>query len=241
MIVKYGNFAHPQDEVLVTIQRTPTFDEQKKAIGYTEKWNLGGQLLASSSAAITTALNALVAAYSVNGRDLKLLHDDGTTLTAHYMLSGQSRGGTRVVEGPSYLEGGKGQYANHRSYSIAVEADFLSSAASNLISFHEEIEIVGSGGPMFSHMPVIAGIWPKIQTTTHSAVRMVQRGQAVGLITYPYAFVPPPIWPGDVKGWESKIVKGGPDSINGNFTNYRLAWEYPFEANTPRDGNPNAY
>ena len=240
MIVKYGNYSHAQDEVLISVQRSPLYDEQKKAYGYTEKWNLGGQILADSSTAITTALNALVAAYSVNGKDLKLLQNDGT-LTAHYMLSNQSRGGTRVTEGPSYLEGGKGQYANHRSYSIAVEADFISPAASNLVSFHEEIEIVGDGSGMWSHIPVIAGLWPKVDTTTHSVVRMVQRGQAVGLRTYPYAFLPAPIWPGDFKGWEKRAIKGGPDNINGAFTNYRLSWEYPFEANSGRDGNPNSY
>src|SRR5690349_17731790 len=105
MKVRYGSHLHEAAEASINITRTPQLNDAGVPCAYTERWDIRGDLRPSTvtQAAISAAIIALENAYSVNGRDLSLLHDDGT-VSAHRMISSRSIGGVRIVGRPSFPE-----------------------------------------------------------------------------------------------------------------------------------------
>jgi hypothetical protein len=207
-------------------------------IGTTERWTMRGMLEGSTVAEITTAIQTLEAAYSTNGRDLILYQSDGTTETAHKILSAQTMGGTRVTKLPSYPSGEGAEYATFRRYEIVVEADYAV-WDQNLVAWIETVSYRGRGGEVWRLMPVLVGPWPRQTLHTNSPYSAVQRGRAVGQFSYPVA--PPPLWPLDEHRDAGGGEYSGPRRHGNTFTDYETTWEYTFESNNPLVGFPTAF
>lgn len=238
MQLSYGDYVHDDAEVWLAIQRQPRTDASGQQSTYLERFDIGGELQATSQSELTTLIAALKTAYGRNGQDL-ILFENGGARSAHSLISGDSLGGTRVVAGPSFLEGRGGEYSTWRSYAISVEAEFESPLAAELVSYTETVDFTGNGSGMFTHVPVLRGQWVRQDTTTHSVFRASQRGEAVGRRAYPFAWVPPPIWPGGPEqGFQRRLSFTSPTFINGEYRDYRIAWEYTFESTVPLFGLP---
>jgi hypothetical protein len=239
MILKYGSYTHSQNEVALTITREPLRSQGGVYYAYKERWNCKGVLLGfTNQAQITSAINALQAAYSVDGGDLVFYLDDGVTRTAHALVAASCYGGTRVVQAPSFPDTyGTGEYQPSvgRSYSFAVEGETAIGGGNVTLQFTETLTCKGTGGPLWVYIPVAQGQWVRQQVSQQSTYTVTQKGQAVGLNG---VLVPPdPIWP-DAEKQEQRMIEYGSPQRYG-VLQFPLSWSYTFESTGALTGTPN--
>jgi len=235
MIFKYRNYTHDNNEVEVVFRQSALFDQRGNRRGLRKRLELKGVLHGTSQANLTTKLNALDAAYTVNGGDAVLFLDDGTTQTHHKLISSGTLTGVRVVQPPSFAPGDGAEYSTFRSYTIVLEADFIGD--SNILSSEEAVTIVGTGGPRFAYLETLVTSAVRQQVNKFTLVRMTQSGLAKGYLSYP--FVPAPIWPALEDVDQRSIVTRSPKDQGLIFTDFPISWTYKFTSDVAQSGIPN--
>lgn len=234
MLLRYGSYTHARNEPAVQIGKRALFSPRGVRQAVRETWRIVGVLHAADQPGITAAIAALRAAYNVNGLDLGLYLDDGTTPTDHVLSSGASLGGTRVTS-LAFPVGSGAEYSTFRSYSITVEADFPDTS-NNLLDFSETVSFEGTGGPRIIFLETLAGL-PQPQIARQcTKYRARQEGRAVGLATYPP--VPPPIWPAAELPDQRRLVLRSPKRTAAALTEFAAEWTYVFESVSPLAGAP---
>lgn len=235
MILKYGTYSHDQNEAAVTIERQFNFNEAQQPTGYVERWIIDGMLQAADQSALTTAIGSLKTGYGTNGLDLGLYLDNGTTLTSHAISSASTQSGTRVVS-IVFPVGTGAEYSTFRTYRIVVEAEVKTATGNALRSYSESITFQGTGGPIWRHLATLNGQWPRQTVHRRSTYTVQQRGQAIGVSSYPN--IPGPIWPDAEHQEQRTIERGTPERIGNRFENYPVSWSYVFESNDQLNGIP---
>jgi hypothetical protein len=227
--LQYGTYRHSPGECKVVIERELLKGEGGKPLGFRHRWNILGLLHGSSSAEITSKIRALEAAYSQHGRDLSLHFSDGA-LTAHQLLSRNTRLGTIVEVPPSFPTGEGAEYANCRTYSIAVTGD-VSANLGAIISWSERLSWQGSGGADWGPLQCVDRVvWQQFNVAT--PVVVLQEGRAVGNGVYPAPA--PPLWPNYLHGPTEAISCEGSSSS----TERIVSWRYQFLASGQLTGRP---
>ena len=238
MKLRYGTYTHDTGEATVAISRDPILNEAGEIVELRERWDVSGFLQAPSPSELTSKIEALRNAYSVNGRNLSLIFDNGTA-TAHSIKTALTSGGTRVVSGPNFPIGDGAEYSTFRSYSIALEAILKFSNGESLISWQQTLTLIG-GGPRFVHLQTLRGLPRKQFTAQSTPYRATQTGSAVGRFGYP----PPaaPLFPADEQVDKRIIRPASPKRIGSgaylDYTDYRIDWTYSFESDSPLNGLP---
>ena len=233
MILKYGGYAHQPDEAAVRIVLTPLYNSRGQQVAVRHHWFVDGLLQAGSAAALTSAINALQAAYAENGHDLGLYLADGVTLSAHRLVSEDALGGTRVLE-LSFPRGDGIEYATVRSYRLRIEAEFIDTSI-GLIDYQEQVRFSG-GGAREIYQPILNGNPQRQQTHQETTYRARQTGFAIGTQAYPTPASP--IWPTFEHRERRAIELHAPRIVSGRQTDYRVSWSYEFESNDPLLGQP---
>ena len=228
MYLKYGTYQHAANEASVVISKQGLFTDAGIACGVRERWDIQGRLQASDQASLSVAINTLVAAYSVQAQDVGFYFDGGQP-TSHRIVSGQTNGGVRVVQPPSFPQGKGAEYSSFRTYAIALEAELVDPQAA-LLTWHETLSFKG-GGPQFAFIEPINGLPQKQLLKQFTTFHASQSGEATGYLSYP---VPaPPIWPEAEHANQREIryeapKRAGP-SGNATYTQYKVTWSYTFE------------
>lgn len=236
MFLQYGNYVHATNEAEVTISRLPTYNDGGLLQGYLETWRIRGILQAADQTALSIAINQLNAAYAVQDRNLGLFFDSGAA-TSHVLLSAQSIGGVRVIDGPNYPVGTGAEYSTFRSYEIAVEAEFRN-AQRGLLAWTESLSFSG-GGPRFVMQQPLDGL-PVRQRVAESTPYLVQQsGSAVGNLTYPIPSAP--LFPADEHVDQRRIDRGQPRRHGSSYSEWPISWSYSFEAAAPLLGLPRTW
>lgn len=241
MILKYGTYTHDDNECALVITKTNTLNDAGIPWKTTERWEISGQLNAASQSALTTALTALSTAYSTQGLDLTLYENDGVTPSAHQIISSSTIGGTRVVNKPQFPTSEGAEYTTYRKYTLAVEADYYTTAAgSNILAWEETLTFTGTGGPRTVIIELRNGPPQRQIVSQQTAVEVRQTGRAVGRLTYPRPSSP--IWPGFENQWSRGVSYGAPktfgEGTNRTLTEYSTTWEYTFTAPSPLAAYP---
>ncbi len=243
MFLKYGTYTHAAGEVSLAISRKGDFVAGLEK-GYTERWDIRGRLqiadtgtTAGNQAAMTAAIAALQVGYSIQGQDL-ILCTDGGAASIHALVSAQTVGGVRIVERPSFPQGRGAEYSTFRNYAIAAEASYVNTAL-GILEFRETISFSG-GGPKFVLLETLTGYPQKQNVRQRTPFRVVQQGQATGLLGYPIA--PGPLAPGDVHQDQTEVRLIGPDFLGPvgqrAYTGFRTTWSYHMESANPIAGQP---
>lgn len=236
MILKWGTYAHANTECTVLIEVEPQFDERDKRCSMRRRWTIRGELTGATQAALTTAIADLETAYAQDGLDLLLFLSDGTTPSAHGLVSAQSLGGTRVVKGPSFPKGDGADYVTYRAYEIVVEADFPVTSE-NLISWTETLSSRGvAGAERWLYLPTLNGPWQRQTVNEQTSTKVIQRGTAVGQFSYPA--ISPPMWSANEHIDERELDLKMPTRKGPHLTLYEVSWAYHFESMTPLTGTP---
>jgi hypothetical protein len=230
---RYGNYQHVLNEASLQVSRERLFNDRGQAYALRTRHLIRGELQGASQDDLTTKILALEAAYSVQGGSAGLYQDDGTA-TAHVLNSPSTVGGVRVVRGPSYPEGARGEYSTWRTYEIELEADFPN-AGLGILGWSETLVFSG-GGPRFRFLPVINGPPQKQLVNQLTTFHATQEGSAVGRGAYP---VPPaPLWPAHEHRDQRSIQYRNPKRTGNTLTSYDVSWRYVFESVTPLAGLP---
>jgi hypothetical protein len=122
MILRYGSYSHPDNEVIISISQRPTFNEIGLRSGYVASWSIQGMLQGSSVSDLSTKIIALESAYGADGLDLVLYDSDGSTVR-HAMRNTGSRTGVKILD-LSYPTGDGAEYVTFRTYTIQAEAEY---------------------------------------------------------------------------------------------------------------------
>jgi hypothetical protein len=238
MQLKYGNHTHDAGEAEVMISREGLVSEMGRMFAIRERWEVQGRLHEASSADLSTAIDALITAYSYQGQDIEL------TQSEHAMRSGDTLNGTRVVSPPHFPQGRGGEYSTYRNYNLAVEGEFAYVGNSILLSWTESLTFTGTGGPVWGFLECLNGPPQQQMFMQQSVVHATQRGSAVCVPDslhrneYGFFWVPPePIWP----QWEHRDKKTITYELPADLYGKRITnWSYEFSANVPLGAFPNA-
>lgn len=236
LTLSYGLYAHAPGETTVTISSTPVFEAGQR-VREKQIWSISGFLRAQTEAAMKTAIQSLILAYSVDGQDLIIKHSDASQ-SAHAIISADTIGGTRVVEGVSFPDGQGAEYApaGKRSFQISIEAEWFVSSAPELLSFVETLSFEG-GAPMFAYTAPIEGS-PQIYQTSESSIAIChQSGSAIGRTTWPTPPEPVIEGSGYVVAKRNRPTRKSPERIGNTLTNYEISWNYEIWSTSQFDEN----
>lgn len=238
MYFKYRNYSHEENEVSFQHSRQAKLDSSGTPYGYTESYRLRGRLHGDTQSELTTKIDALKAAYSVQFGDL-ILYDNSGAVTSHTLLNNNTLGGVKVVEGPSFPESMGAEYSTYRSYEIVVQADvgITGQGNSSITDWQESLTFIGTGGPRYVWQTMLTGPPIRQQVSQLTTIKAIQRGSAVAFADY--AAFPPPLFPIDVEHEEQRVYeRGTPQYVGGIRRYFPSMWTYSFEFNNPLTGNP---
>lgn len=234
MYLRYGDYLHDSGELDdLQISRETQRAETGVVSTLIERWTMRGIKQANDVDDLTTKLQAMELAYSLQGQSAGLFQDNGT-VTAHYLDTSRTIGGVRVVS-IGYPVGLHEQYVDWRTWEIVLEAEYPDAGRGTIVSYVETISSMG-GGPRFVMQQPLYGIPQKWQVASNTPYRAVQTGSAVTFRDY--LQYPAPMWPQHEhtdRRVQSKIT---PELVNGEVRNYRTEWTYEFESISPLFGTP---
>lgn len=239
MYLRYGTYSHETGECAITIQKESVLSAENNRIGWKEIWNISGMLRASTTSELTTKIRALETAYSVNGRDLVLLNDDGSE-TAHKLISNRSRTGV-MIQKLDYPAGEGAEYTTFRNYTLIAECDFSILESFDIVgggkgkkgggislSYNEVITYRGSGGPRIVVLETMGGDPVKQIVSKRTPRYKTQSGSATGLYAYPQ--IPPPLDPDNEISDRRVTQYDLPSTVSafGKESIFRVNWSYEF-------------
>jgi len=225
MQFKYGGYAHSDNEVSVALQQRAEFDARMIRKVLRKTLQLEGKIHGTTQADLDAKMKLLDAAYSVDNRDAILLLDDGSTHSTHSLPLSGAYGGVRVTQPPSWGQSVKGEFTTWRTYSITLEADYLT-LQEELLAFQETLSFEGTGGRRVAYIETVDTFPDKQQVNRFTVAKMVQSGQALGLTRYPSP--PIPIFPLDEDEDVRNIVSTGPTVLLGVASEFGMSWKYQF-------------
>lgn len=185
MYARYGSFQHPDNEAnLEHIDYKCRYSTRLRKLTTIITMRIGGELLPSSStqAAIDAAIDQLQTAYSTDGFNFGFFTDAGV-LTNHRMISTDANCVCPVrVLSRSFPTGNPSEFAVRRTYSIVLQAEFLT-PESNLVEWQESIEYVGNTGPRWEVVETYNGPIRQL-VNLRTSQKIIQSGRAVALRTH---------------------------------------------------------
>lgn len=229
MILRYGNYSHALSEVRVSYQKTPERTSRGYVKGIRHVVTISGDLRSStgSTSDLTTAFNALTAAYSQDGNDLIWYEANGSTITSVVLRSRDFVGGVQVSQMPSLPELVGADYVTRLPYTIVLEG-FQPTVSAALVEFSERVEIIGTGGPRRVIIET-ANTAPVVQTVAQQTpVFATQSGRAIGRGAEPT--IPPPIWPSLLLEPDRSYGFDSPTTIRGALDEFSVTWSYRFQS-----------
>lgn len=237
MYVQYGSYQFASNTVVVQFTQRRNYTDRNAVQSITKRLTLDGVLLPSTAtqAQIKSDVGGLEDAFSKNGKDLGLYHDDGTK-SHHFLDSSASLSGTKVIS-VDYPRGDGTEYATQRRFRIVVEAEFPQ-AGDLLLNWSETVNFQGDTGPRWVSIELQNGP-PQFQTVAQRTSQIVtQSGNALGLYSYPS--IPSPLFGGIEHGERRRRQFGSPTNNGVQFVNWPVSWSYTFESTKALFALPNA-
>jgi hypothetical protein len=183
-------------------------------------------------------ISALINGYAFNGRDFKLLDENGVVQRLS-VLSSATLGGVMITKPPSFPSNKDAAHVTFMPYEISLAAELpITSLVTALVSFTETLSFSG-GGPVYEYLETRVGPPQRQLATQQSICTATQEGSAVGLYDTPR--VPAAIWPyalvrsPQINSVGGRLVGGGP---NFRYMYKGVRWRYEFKGPTPFFGTP---
>jgi hypothetical protein len=234
VIFKFGDYVHAANEVDVTMLTQQRMYSPRNFMVFLRKTlTIQGHICKSGTSAITAAIKALEAGYLKEIHSVGLWEDDGTTRTAHVLLSGTSAGclnGIRLLT-LDYPKADGGEYATGRTFRAVFQADYITDEGRDLIesqlyAWEETLTVVGAGGMDWELIPQFMGP-PVFQVNCQiTPQRVIQSGQSVGVLAH---IAPPmPYWPANTHDNRTLVQYGTAQKVGhfGQHILYPVKWMY---------------
>lgn len=232
MILTYGNFSHDENEVTLAITRNAVTSQNGASVGYTERWDVQGEIIEDDPAELAAKVDALRNAYSVPNLNVTFRDSGGTVI--HRLLVSQAVNGIQVVPPSFPWQDGRALYATGLRYSITIQAEFATTLQAGLTAWSETLAFSG-GGPAFVWRQPLTGFPIKQQVATSTPYILQQSGRAVGRYAYPTP--PGPLFPEHL--WRGPApTLTGPEFLQGQLLNFGVTWSYEMQSTSPLQGLP---
>lgn len=240
MYFKYGSHQHAENEVdLTQLTITRQYSPRNRLFFKRHTLSLMGHLIASTQADIKTAIQALEAAYRYDlvapgDGNAGLYHDSGLK-SAHFLTTSQSINGIRVLS-HSFPKEDAGEYATGRSYSIVLQADFMTDWEDTIYDFEERITFKGGCGPSWELIPTAFG-GPVLRVNAAITPQIiVQEGSATGIQAHPLPAGP--LLPENYEHNDQRVWSFGSAKLVGRVQKllYPTSWRYYFSSVTDKSG-----
>lgn len=235
MIVQYGTYVHEAAHVHYAISSRREYGQTGKSMVKVEDWIITGNVRATNAAALKTAEEDVYDAYQLSGLDLTIFYNDGTTESSNKIVSADTLNGVRPVSfrwtggGP---QGSMMQQVNRRTFQVHVRAEFLDDEDAYAIShWHQSFSILSTGGSDFVIQRALTGVTVKQTVATYTPYRAVQKGIAMGRITWPS--FPTALFVSSLKPEPFRQEYLTPKIYGANQNmQFPIIWEYHFESTT---------
>jgi hypothetical protein len=231
--LRYGSYSHEAGEAGISITKESLLNEADIEYGRAERWAIRGFLQGDDANDLAAKINAMVKAYSTHYQTMTLL-TGGTN--AHSLPGRTDLGGLRVLKPPSFPEYQGAEGILYRQYEIEVECRYPTAGGTPLLSWVENLEIIGNGGPRYAVRQPIFGFPQVHQVAEHTPVTAVQSGEAVGMYSYPS--VPKPLWPDLLQGDRNRPKYRSPKRRGTKYIEWPVSWSYEFLSAKAFDGRP---
>lgn len=222
MQVTYGSYSFNANDVAINHSRRTMRSDTGYKTGYIDTWILQFRLRGDTQADLKTEIENLYSAFSVDGRNLSLLHNNGSD-SAFVTNSSATTSGTRVqrIEFPSLYDA---QYTTYIDGLIEIDAETVTNIDVSLI-YTETFQVTGNGGPKIVVLETARGLPIKQTTRQNTMVTAVQTGTArstgqpprLPVILFPNLLI-------NEQKQESTTA-----SIEGGKLVYTLNWFYPYQ------------
>ena len=233
----FNNYTHAVDSVGIKIDNRMIEDKQKRPLIRVCRWTIVGTLRSDgSSGDLQIDMNNLESAYGDGGQNY-----GNATFTAnghtHVLRNDTAFSGGRVAAfgwttGPWKMHT---ELSNRRSFYAILQAEYRFST--QVVSYTEQVEQIGNGGPKWRFMPSLIGE-PQAQVLqVRTPVKYVQRGSLTYRSSMPSA--PSSMFlTSHMHHDQTRIRQIAPMSITKNGTVqtnelYTVTWMYFAEAATP--------
>lgn len=242
MLLKYGSYSFNQYTTSVPISRAFTFDSQGRRDKETQTWTITTVLQDTTQSGIKSKIAALEAAL-VDGSDLILYHNDGTTPSAHAVANCR-------IGSIGFPKASGAEYANQRTVEISITGEVTSTKADTIVAFQESVSYSGNGGPRYVWQECLTGVPQKYEAVSHTLYRAVQSGSATGRASDPAAADPYPTPPAPL--FPAALLEGGIDSAPMELERstsydeygtvlYSIRWTYEFASVDPLEAFPHTW
>lgn len=222
---KWGAFEHEANEINVvniSVRNIHSGRGTLKHVLFT--YHLRGEICnVSTVAEISSRIAAIEVAYSTEFQNCGL-YIDGVA-TAHVLANNHPNNisGNRIIQRPSFPEGGAVEYATGRVYDIVIQALFAS-PESQIIEFNERIQYIGTGGPRVDVRDMVKGPPKLYQRCQRTAQRIIQSGSSVGF----NAYLEPsgPLYPNYEHVDQRVLIQGSPEFRGQQYSEFPMQWAF---------------
>lgn len=239
MIVSYNGTALDDSQVEWTESTTIERDERMNRRAKLKTVVLNGFVKGDNQADLKAKINTINSLFAVDGGDLILWHNDGTTVSSHVLQSATSLTGVMIESGPSFQNGSGPEYATERTYTVTLSAKYPVTDLDPYLAFSESLRIVGTGGPRRVGVELLTGL-PQIQIVNQRTLMYAtQAGAAVGYSGYPPYPGPIPVLAPYEQFDKRSETPQSPQWMGNAFRNYGISWAYEYMATNLPAALPN--
>lgn len=237
MRLYYGTYGFVADQATIAHTREDVRADTGLLLGFRDMWKIRFWLTGDNQAAITTEINNLYAAFSVQGRDL-VLKDNNSANSAFLLRSNLTTSGTRIRK-IAFDELTNAAYAPGCYVTGTIEADAETSMQLNQelpvpVLYAETFQVRGTGGPKIVILETATGLPIIQQTRSRTMVTAVQSGSAKYYGAIPS--FPPYLFPNLLI--HEDVVQSVTSEIERNKYAHTISWSYPYQGSTFFSANP---
>lgn len=226
MYFVYCGYQHGDNEVqLKRFHIEPRHDRRGVWRTTLRTLHISGTIKGTSQNDLKSKIEQFHNAYSVDNGDAIFYQDNGQA-TIYALDNAQALGGIRLVwvSYPTLDE--PGQYATGVNFEVVMQAEYAATNQSSYMMFSETVEFIGNTGPLYEYTPRVFGRVERELIYERTPQRIIQSGQALGLLGWP--LIPDPLYPAIEDQNQRRISRTGPHQAGPNlaYTHYMQSWMY---------------
>ena len=236
----YGSYYHDLNSVAFTGVTNSFIRSQSGRPHLIRKsWSCKGKIVRRSQAEIFNQLLQLQLAYSINGQSAGLLDNSGQ-FTPFMLDSSTALGGVIVAEPISHDEISGAHGTTFLRYKFALQADYLWSGPTDVLSFAESVSFTNNDGGPIQVERIPATGRPILQNVTETSFYYATQSGSLSQ-SGPNPQPMNPIWP-DLQrrqNGSAQVTLTAPKTLRGIPIEYGIQWKYDFISVDPIMGEPN--
>lgn len=231
MYVKYGAFPFEPWEAGLSVYQQHVHSSRGFKQYQRVRYDIDGELcIPTGQYDITTRLNQIITAFSTDGFDIGLYHDDNSP-SHHFMSSSDINNltGNQVIYA-KFPVTAQGEYTSGRRFQIGVSA-LLNNYEADLVEHRDSLHRHSNAGPHWRwRRNRFWGFYPEIVTpNTMQIIHHV--GYRVAMSAYPLPVTPFYAQPFEMNH-ERRVSFTSPRRHPNGYTEYRVDWHYIYRLPT---------